>query len=156
MEYKKNLFELPKKSIFRQIFGYFFTAFAFIYIGVQYFQIKEVTALNWIIFFCFLLTGIIHILEGYGRRYFCIFGKTYIIINDDDIILKRNPIRKERKINWNDIELIDYLNEEIRIFKKDETREIIDYSLFKDKETVSEVIQVLANIAEEKGIRKKQ
>lgn len=152
MEYKKKLFELPKRNIFQQIIGYLLIALSFVYIGTFYFQSREIEPFNWFMFIGWLFIGILQVIQGYGISTSLLFGKTYIIINEQGIILKKISIRKEKRINWDDIESIDYLTQKIILSKKNGTQEVIKHSLFRDKETVSEVIQVLANMAEEKGI----
>lgn len=67
----------------------------------------------------FALTGIVNITEGFGISSSRLFGKAFILINNEKISIKSSVFVKEKTIHWNKIKTINYrVNHFLFILKK--------------------------------------
>ena len=150
-ELKLDLLKASKKSILRIVLGILFFLVAcggiitkIIGEGIKPFDV--------FFFGIFALCGIIHFIEGLGFSFESLFGKAYILVNDEFISLKASIFDKKQLINWNEIQSIDYKLNKFIIQKTDNTTPIIDLSKFEYIINM-EIKNVIISIAKEKKIQ---
>jgi len=114
-------------------------------------QQQKVSILVWFNFGFIVLNGISHLLAGFGLRIEEIFGKAFILINDEKISMKSKVLKKEQSVLWFEIQKVDYYVNKLYIYKTDNTTVIfnlteIDYTL------KHEIKECLKSFASEKHI----
>ncbi|WP_010417013.1 hypothetical protein [Anaerophaga thermohalophila] len=99
----------PPKSTVRTIFGILIVIFSFSYLFYNLNTEKSFNLLDWIYFVVFLLLGLSHLIEGTGISIRKLFGaKAHILIDNEKIVSKPEPFKKETRIKWKDIKSIEY------------------------------------------------
>ena len=150
MELERDLLKKDEKSLFRIILGILLFVISIVWVLIH----KEVIRpFDWLYSGSFALGGIIHIVEGLGLFSFDrIFGKAYILINSELILLKPSVFNKEQSVYWNNIKSIDYKPNKLKIETIDDTNVIINLSLvsFLLKQEIRRTIDC---IAKEKNIK---
>jgi hypothetical protein len=102
MNYKKDLLKI-KKSKFRTILGMLFLAYTIYYFIDKFMGNSGIRVIDWLNIIIFALNGTIHTMEGFGISFPGLFGKAFISIDKDVIIIKERVIRAERKILWEEV-----------------------------------------------------
>jgi len=153
MELKINLLKRGKKAPFGIVFG-----IICILIGIAFLisnnKVKGTSNLfDWIYAGCLALIGIPHLIEGLGTYSFDrLFGKAYVLVNAESILLKADVWSKKQFVNWSDVKSIDYKLNKFEIKKIDGATMIIDLTEFSYR-LVIEIKQAIIGIAEEKNIQ---
>jgi len=151
MELKRDLLVIEKKSITRIVFGILFFAISIVWIIDKKVTGQIISSFDWLLFVIFLLNGIVHTVEGFGFSLARLFGKAFILIDNEKIGIKKEVLSKEQNISWTDIKAISYKPIRFKVVKNDNTSftfnlSKLDYSLIKEiKSTINE-------IAKEKGL----
>lgn len=97
------------------------------------------------------MNGIIHTVEGFGFSLARLFGKAFILVDNEKIAIKIGVLAKEQNISWMDIKSISYKPIRFKVAKNDNTSftfnlSKLDYSLIK------EIKSTINAIAKEKGL----
>ena len=152
MELKIDLLKGKKKAPYRIVFGIIFVLLG---IAIFFSKIKANGTANlfdWIYSGLFAFLGVTHIVEGFGAYSFDrLFGKAYVLINSESILLKASVWSKKQFVNWSDIKFIDYKLNKFEIEKTDGSTMIIDLFELSYK-LVIEVKQAIFCIAKEKNL----
>ena len=147
MEYYKKLNGNFKKSKPRLVFGIIFIISAIGYILARnIYKANNINVSDWILCGLLFINGIMNILGGKG---YIIGNKPFIHINNE--FIKMRPLNLTKKINWNEIEQIEFNNKDLRIIP--ETIKFRKTSLnHLNARSVMEIKDILKEIAENKGI----
>ena len=153
MELNVDLLKKDEKSFFRVGVGILFIIISCMQIITRITHEEVIRPFDWFYSGIFALGGIAHIVEGLGLFSFDrIFGKAYILINSELILLKPSVFNKEQSVYWNNIKSIDYKPNKLKIETIDDTNVIINLSLvsFLLKQEIRRTIDC---IAKEKNIK---
>lgn len=151
MELKRDLLVIQKKSVFRIIMGILFFIISITWIVDLVISGKNNRPFDWIFFLIFVLNGLVHSIEGFGFSFTRLFGKAFILIDNERIAIKTGVLTREQSISWMDIKSISYKPIRFKVTRQDDTLlafnlSKLDYSLVKDiKNSINE-------IANEKGL----
>ena len=144
MELYVNLYrKRTEKSLLRILFGIAFLLFATAWIVIRLIEDKNITPFDWIYFGFFTLNGAFHLIEGLGYSFDSFFGKAYMLINSEFILLKTSAYDKEQTISWSDIKSIGFKVNKLEIKKTDNKNRFVNLSnidnvsINKIKETVN-------------------
>jgi hypothetical protein len=151
MEFKKDLLKKQRKSIFRIIIGILLFVISIVWITDRIMDNLTIRLFDWSYTGIFALNGIIHTFEGLGFSIASLFGKAYISIDNEQILIKRGIFDKEQKIYWNSIKTIFYKLNKFRIQNIDNTDMTLDLTKF-DYELKNEIKEIIENIAKDKRI----
>lgn len=142
-----NLSEV-KPSNYRIIIGILIVSLASFNFG-YIISSQDIKTINLFISIIFLILGVVHIFEGFGKTIADLFGGKYIEITDGYVKLKTSLFAKEEVINWSDIKSIDVKILSIEITEEDGSKHKIslgnlDYeTILKVKECFREKSNVL-------------
>ena len=144
---KRDLLKKERKSIFRIVIGILFLLFSGIWIADRIIDNQTIRVFDWFYTGIFALNGIFHTIEGFGYSVAKLFGKAFILINNDLISIKREIMVKDQTVYWKDIKSIDYKLNKFLLKKNDDTiltidLTKIDYAL---KKEIKEIIDHVAN-----------
>lgn len=147
MEFKKDLLGNQEKSYFRLILGAVLLIISILLIVLKSCNNEEITLFDWIYFGLFAMNGIGQIVSGFGYRIEKLFGKAFILINEDKISLKMKVVGKEQTVLWSEIKTINYNVNKLHIQKTDNTTltfsfSEIEYAL---KNEIKECIKCIAD-----------
>ena len=99
----------------------------------------------------FVLVSFNHIYEGKGKLLNSIFGKRFIIIDEERVSIKIKTFKKAQTINWSNIDSIKYGLSRIELKDKKQSLVIIEYGnhsyelVQKIKETLSAIEKSILN-----------
>lgn len=152
MKLKKDLLAKEKKSIFRMILGILFLFLAAMWLISKSRDYSEIVLGDWLYSIVFALLGIQHIVEGFGISTEKLFGKAYVIIDNELISIKTKINKNEETVYWKDIKSVDFKYNQLTIEKADNTNTNIDivnltYNTKKDIKTI------ISKISEDKNIK---
>ena len=145
MEIYKDFLRIEKSKL-RIVFGVLMIIFSIIIIPVKEVASEELSFLDWGLVVVFALNGILHITEGIGFSSNKLFGKAFILINNEKITIKTNVFAKEKTIYWSEIKTISYkINNYSFVTKNEKLLTLnlskLDYFLVKN---IKESVNVLA------------
>src|SRR5665647_1952385 len=103
MELKRDLLKKGGKSLLRISFGIIFFVLSILWIGIRVRDHQIITAFDWLYAGLFALNAIGHSVEGFGFPLARLFGKAFILINEERISIKTGISKKEQCIDWKDI-----------------------------------------------------
>ena len=144
MEFKYNLLQKQARSWYLLFFGWFISIFS-----IYFDLIVDGNLSKFIVFF---LIGMLMIFRGYGFPLERLFGEKYIRITADNLRLKPGPMKKETKLNWDDIDSIELWPGKLIISVKNNENQSIDISAL-DQSIRHSILDSIAQIAEQKGIK---
>ena len=147
MELKVNIDKI-KKSSFRFYLG--ILMFLFSIIAVIY----SIISSDWFYFLYGIFFGFMslsHIYEGLGKSLNSLFGKRFITIDEEKIIIKSNTLKEAQIIEWQGIESIKYGVTKIEINEKPDKTIFIDYGDL-SYNLVQKIKETILRIAENKRI----
>lgn len=150
MELKKNLLEIEKQPINRKFLIIFFVVWLIVCTSGILFSNNQFTYL-----FNLVLSSVyifVLILNSYGISLMSLFGKAYVDIDKNRIIIKPKVREEKFEVNWSDIKKIEILYNGILFIKKDENSKKIKLSEFIKTEYRTEVEEILKKTALEKEI----
>ncbi len=123
MKFEKDL--LIQKSTTKAILGALDILVITLWILIKI-SIKEPFEIfDWTYLLILLSLGVLFILEGLGVPFAKIFGKAFILIDHEQISLKKSVLSKEQTILWSDIKTIEYRPNVFHFTKIDGTKEIV-------------------------------
>ncbi len=151
MEINEDLLKI-EKSKFKIILGILFLIIAIAWIIIKIFEHENIGTFDWIYSGIFSLNGILNIIEGIGVSSSRLFGKAYILINDENILIKKNIFDKEKKVFWNEILSIRKMSNNF-VFETDNEKSLtINMSKF-HYSLVRKINDTVDNIAKGKNIK---
>ena len=151
MEFKKNLLRKEKKSYFRFAMGIVFFIISILWISVKISDEQKISFFDWLYFGLFTLNGIAHSMGGFGFQFEELFGKAFIVINEEIISIKTKVLDKEQNILWSDIQNINYNLNKLYIHKTDNTTQTFNLSEI-DYDSKNEIKESIKSIANKKQI----
>ena len=154
MELKIDLLKRDSKSFFRIAFGVIMFLLACAWIANRVIHKELIRSFDWIYFGFFSLSGVFHFIEGLGYSAERLFGKAYILINTEFILVKTGIFTKEQTIYWDNIKSINYnrISENLKIEKTDNANVIIDFYKF-GQYFNGEIKEAIGCIAKERNIQ---
>ncbi|WP_297099707.1 hypothetical protein [uncultured Draconibacterium sp.] len=151
MELKKDLLAKQKKTTFRIVLGILFIVFAGAWLFIRIAEDEKIRVFDWGYSIVFMLNGIFHIYSGYGYNINALFGKAFILINNELISIKAQFNKKEETVYLSDIQFIDFKYHQLTIKKTDDTNLKIDLTDLAF-DTQGEIKKILAELSEDKNI----
>jgi len=147
MEIRKNLLRNEKKSYVSFAVGVVFFIISIIWIVLKMRDGQKISLFDWFYVGIFALNGISYSMAGFGFRLVELFGKAYLLINDEKISMKAKVLEKEQTVFWAEIHEITYNLNKLYIHKTDNTTltfnlSEIDYAF---KNEIKEFIKSIAN-----------
>ena len=152
MEFKKDLLKKEEKSTFRIILGLLFFVISIVWIADRIMEDLIIRPFDWLYTGIFALNGIVHTLEGFGFSIAGLFGKAFVLIDNEHISIKPGIRNKEQNIYWNSIKTIDYRLNKYHITKTDSNRVTFDLKKF-DYALKNDIKEFISRIAKEKDIQ---
>lgn len=152
MEFKRDLLRIEKKSYFRVVIGIFLLLFSVAWIFDRIIENQTIRVFDWLYTGIFALNGIIHSFEGLGFSVAKLFGKAFILINNDVISIKLGVMKKEQTVYWNDIKSIDYKLNKFIVQNIDNSNLTIDVSKI-DYALKNEIKDIIAQITKDKNLQ---
>lgn len=139
MKFEKNL--LVQTSTTKTILGVLHFVIIALWIGSKIFIKETFDTFDFIYLIALFLIASLFIIEGIGVPLAKIFGKAFILIDEDQISMKIGVFSKEQTIFWDEIKAIEYKPNYFLFTKQDDSlfpfklrnlttrfnREILDY-----------------------------
>ena len=152
MEFKIDLLKKDSKRLYSMASGIIISVMLCVWIISK--VIAGIRPFDWVIFGLAVLCSIFHFVEALGFSAYRLFGKAYIVINSECILLKAGVLKKEQSVDWDNIKSIDYnrISEELRIEKKDNTNMIVGFYKL-GRSFNSEIKETINCIAKDKEIQ---
>lgn len=135
-----------KRSIIRIIFG------LLVLVYIVFLVLREEEVSDYFGLGVFGLIAWINLIEGYGYSPQKVFGKAFILINNNVIVVKTKVRRKAISICWDKIASINFRYTELLIKKKDSSGLSINTKDL-SYETQNEIKEVIIKIASEKEVK---
>lgn len=151
MEINEDLLKI-EKSKFKIILGILSLFIAILWILIQIVDNGTIGIFDSIYSIVFFLNGIVNIIEGRGNSSSMLFGKAYILINDENILLKKTIFDKEKKVCWKEIVSIKWMSNNFVFDTANEKSLTINMSKF-HYSLVRKINETVENIAKEKNIK---
>jgi hypothetical protein len=152
MEFKKDLLKKEKKSVFRIIFGLLFIIISIIWITDRIIENLTIRSSDWLYSSIFALNGVVHMIEGFGFSIVRLFGKAFVLINNEQISIKPGILDKKQNIYWKSIKAIDYKLNKFQVQNIDNTSMTLDLSKI-DYPVKNDIREIIDCIAKEKKIQ---
>jgi hypothetical protein len=106
MKFEKDL--LVQKSNVKTIIGVLDILLITLWISTKIYIEEGFDTFDMIYLISLFLLGILFIIEGRGIPLAGIFGKAFILIDEEQISIKKGVFSKEHTILWDDIKAIEY------------------------------------------------
>ncbi|MCF8361770.1 MAG: hypothetical protein K9G70_04015 [Prolixibacteraceae bacterium] len=152
MHYHKDLLKLKTNSRLQIIIGFLMIALAIAWFPIKLHENGYLSIFDWLFSFIFFLNGILQVTTGFGVPPRRLFGKAYIVVNDQKIIYKPYVLKPERKASWSNIESITYQTGRIDAYDANgKCLSIVQPGCF-DYFTLKDVKDAIAGISREKNI----
>lgn len=151
MEFNRDLLIIQKKSVFRIIIGILFFVISIAWIVDNEVNGQVISLLDGLLFGIIVMNGFVHSIEGFGFSLARLFGKAYIQIDSDRIVVKTGVLTKEQSVYWQDIKSISYKPIRYKVVKTDDTSMVFNLSKL-DYSLIKEIKSAIVEIADEKGL----
>ena len=151
MELKIDLLKKPKKSILIIVLGILIIVISIVLLYDRMAKNRIISIFDWIFFACTTLSGALNTIMGFGFNLDAIFGKAFVLIDDEIISIKKGVFDKEQSIVWNDIKSIEYKFTSVEILKLNGTLMSLNLKGL-EYLVIKEIKQVMNAIADGKGI----
>ena len=147
MEIKKNLLRNKKKSYLGIAVGVGFFIISIVWIVLKMRDGQKISLFDWFYVGIFALNGISYSISGFGFRMVELFGKAYLLINDEKISMKLKALEKEQTALWSEIQSINYNFNKLYVHKTDNTTMTFNLSEidFTFKNEIKEFVKSVAN-----------
>lgn len=120
MKFEKDL--LVQKSTTKTILGSLHFVLIILWIGSKFYIEEEFNDFDIPYMIALFLLGSLFILEGRGIPFAKLFGKAFILIDEERISVKRGVFNKEQIIFWNEIKQIEYKPNYFLFTKNDDSQ----------------------------------
>lgn len=152
MEYKRDLLQGNKRSNFRWIFGIAMVGMSIFWIISKGLGKDILGPFDWLYSALFGLSGIVHIMAGFGHPVERFFGKAFVHIDYQVISIKSGVFSKEQKADWPEIVSIEFKPNQFMIHKQDTSTQIISLSKL-DFACISDIKAIVLTIADSNAIK---
>lgn len=112
---------------------------------------QHLNILDWLFAGIMILNGINHTLGGFGYEISRLFGKAFVQIDENLILIKTGIFEKEQKVLWSNIASMEYMANKYRITLTDSSIVILHLANL-DFLMKMNIKDVIASIAAAKGI----
>lgn len=119
MKFEKDL--LVQKSVTKTIVGILTLVLIALWISTKLYTEQGFDTFDFIYFVALFLCGTLLIFEGRGIPLAKIFGKAFVLIDEDKISMKKSIFSKEETIYWDEIKTIEYKANYFLFTKHDDT-----------------------------------
>lgn len=119
MKFEKDLLVL--KSNAKTIAGILDILIVALWVGSKFYIKESLTTFDIVYLIFLFLLGVLFITEGRGIPLARIFGKAFILIDEEQISMKKGVFSKEQTILWDDIKTIEYKPNYFLFTKHDDT-----------------------------------
>lgn len=151
MEYHKDLLQSTQKPKWAMVIGVLSLLIALIWIPLQWMEKHSLSAFDGIYFLIFVFNGVTLIMTGKGYSLERLFGKAYLSIDVREIKLKTGIFNKERILQWEQLNALDYKPNSYEFLLKNGER--VKLNLIKLRhEEIQELKQVIKTLATQKKI----
>jgi hypothetical protein len=106
MKFEKDL--LVQKSTVKTIIGILAIILIALWIGTKFYTEQSFDTFDMIYLIGLFLLGLLFMIEGRGIPLAGVFGKAFILIDEEQISMKKGVFSKEQTILWNEIKAIEY------------------------------------------------
>ncbi len=106
MKFEKDL--LVEKSTAKTIIGILDIILLALWISIKFYIDESFEIFDIVYLITLFLLGIFFIIEGRGIPLAGIFGKAFILIDEEQISMKKSVFSKEKTILWEEIKAIEY------------------------------------------------
>ncbi|MFT5748790.1 MAG: hypothetical protein ACI93S_000037 [Ancylomarina sp.] len=106
MKFQKDL--LVQKSTAKTIIGILDLLLIVLWISSKFYIAESFATFDIVYLISLFLLGILFIIEGRGIPIAGIFGKAFILIDEEQISMKKSVFSKEQTIRWEEIKAIEY------------------------------------------------
>jgi hypothetical protein len=152
MEYSKDLLQTAQKPKWAGFMGVLSLLLALAWMPVQWIEKNSLSGFDGVFTLVFLINGVSLIMAGKGYSLERIFGKAYLKLNDQALILKPGIFDKERHIPWEELGKLDYKPNRYEFGLKNGER--VKLSLVKlNYDDIQELKRVIKTLAEQKNIQ---
>jgi hypothetical protein len=128
MELYRNLLPPSQKSAFRIVVGMLSFGLSALWIGLRISDDLLIRPFDWFYAGAFALTGLVHTAEGFGFSTLSLFGKAFIRIDTEQILIKPTWLAKKQQVYWHDIKAMGYTINQYQIQYKDDSMQILKLS----------------------------
>ena len=152
MEYSKDLLQTTQKPKWAGFMGVLSLLLALAWLPVQWIEKNSLSGFDGVFTLVFLFNGMALIMAGKGKSLERIFGKAYLKLNDQEIILKPGIFDKERRIPWEELGKLDYKPNRYEFGLKNGER--VKLSLVRlNYDDIQELKRMIKTLAEQKSIQ---
>ena len=151
MEFYQDFLKI-EKSKFRIVLGILFVILSIFWIVIKIKKNENIDTFGWIYFGSFSLSGILNIVEGTGISSSKLFGKSFILVNDEKLSIKPSVFSKEQQFSWDEINTINYKINKLIFTKKSNNFFTLQLSKL-DYSSMIEIKKIIDEIAKKKGIK---
>jgi len=106
MKFEKDL--LVQKSSAKTIIGILDIILIALWVSIKYYIEEGFDTFDIVYLISLFLLGVLFIIEGRGIPLAGIFGKAFILIDEEQISMKKSVFSKEQTILWDEIKVIEY------------------------------------------------
>lgn len=106
MKFEKDLLVL--KSNAKTIAGILDILIIALWVSSKFYIKESFSTFDLVYLIALFLLGVLFIIEGRGIPLARIFGKAFILIDEEQISMKKSVFSKEQTIRWDDIKTIEY------------------------------------------------
>lgn len=153
MSLKINLLKIeeqPAKK--RRLLIVFMASYLAFLLAMILFVKKSDNLIYWFYLVFLSSWGMVTILNSYGISLKSFFGKAYIDIDDNEIVIKATTAEKEFRINWSQVRKIEFTYNGILFSEKDGNLQRVKYSEFMKSDYRRQIEEMLREIADRKAI----
>ena len=108
MEYFKNLHLYSSRSNFKLIFGIIFLIVSVAWLLEKYVQGENPNWFDFVLAAIMFLNGVLHLSFGVGYSLEGIFGKAFIRINDQEIVVKPSAFENRQQMDWREVHCVNF------------------------------------------------
>ncbi|WP_372644363.1 hypothetical protein [Ancylomarina sp.] len=119
MKFEKDL--LVQKSTVKTILGGLDIVLIFLWISSKIYIEQSFNTFDLIYLIILFLLGALFILEGRGIPFAKVFGKAFILIDEEQISIKKSVFREAQTIFWDEIKTIEYKTNHFLFTKNDDS-----------------------------------
>lgn len=153
MKLEKDL--LVQKSTTKTVLGFLILLLITLWITTKIYTNVALETFDWIYLCSLVALSILFIFEGIGIPFAKIFGKAFILIDEERICMKKGVCNKEQNILWREIKQIEYKPNQFVFTKQDNSvfplrLRDINYNFNK------EILECIKTIGKEKGLKIKR
>lgn len=141
MKFEKDL--LVQKSTVKTIIGGLDVVLIVLWTSSKIYIEQGFNTFDIIYLIILFLLGALFILEGRGIPFAKIFGKAFILIDEEQISIKKSVFRKAQTIFWDEIKTIEYKANYFLFTKKDDSLFPFKLGLIRFNKEILDFIKII-------------